>query len=133
RFFQESAHGAVSDAPPPPKGPETPKEKPKEPMTRQQFAEYFLHSGGGAFHYIPWAGQSGPQVMMAARLGMGQKSSAEDMNKALMKLLDKDGDGKLSRAELAAAPEILLKLDADEDEIITPDEIVPPAPFSPFG
>ena len=39
-------------------------------------------------------------------------------------LLDADRDGKLSRKELEAAPAVLAKLDIDEDEMITPAELM---------
>ncbi len=45
----------------------------------------------------------------------------------MFKLLDTNGDGKLSKEELAAAPAVLLKRDRNDDEMITPDEIVPGA------
>ena len=56
----------------------------------------------------------------------------------LFKLLDLDGDGKLSRAELAQADKVLARLDGDDDEMITAQEIAPspnqallrPAPFA---
>ncbi len=44
---------------------------------------------------------------------------------ALFKLLDRNRDGKLSRAELEDAANVLLKLDGDDDELITIQEIVP--------
>ena len=40
-------------------------------------------------------------------------------------MLDANHDGKLTKEELAAAPALLLKLDLDEDEIVTPQELVP--------
>lgn len=45
---------------------------------------------------------------------------------ALAAALDRDGDGKLSKAELRDADKVLLeKRDTDEDECITPFELVP--------
>src|SRR5262249_25942502 len=57
--------------------------------------------------------------------------TAAELNAALMKLLDKDRDGKLSRAELAAAPALFRKLDLDEDEVITHQELLPD--FTPLN
>ena len=51
---------------------------------------------------------------------------SEAPTRALFEALDTDGDGRLSPAELAAAPKVLLdKFDADGDECLTPLELVP--------
>ncbi len=49
------------------------------------------------------------------------------VNEALFKLLDTTGDGKLTQEKLAAAAAVLLKRDRNDDEMITPDEILPGA------
>jgi Ca2+-binding EF-hand superfamily protein len=46
------------------------------------------------------------------------------LSAALFKHLDTDGDGKLSAAELKAARARLAPLDVNEDELITPDELL---------
>jgi Ca2+-binding EF-hand superfamily protein len=43
---------------------------------------------------------------------------------ALFRLLDRDGDGKLSKEELRAAAASLRKVDLNEDEWITPEELL---------
>lgn len=45
---------------------------------------------------------------------------------ALFHHLDRNNDGILSAAELRAAPNLLRRLDADEDEVLTPPELQPP-------
>ena len=47
------------------------------------------------------------------------------MNAALFALLDTNKDGKLSREELAAAATVLAPLDADHDELLTPEKLSP--------
>jgi Ca2+-binding EF-hand superfamily protein len=44
------------------------------------------------------------------------------MTRALFNHLDRDGNGKLTESELRAAERILLALDADEDECVSPGE-----------
>lgn len=56
--------------------------------------------------------------------------TAEDvrLSEALFGHLDRDGDGKLTKAELAGAPALLRKLDEDEDEVLTAAEALALAP-----
>jgi Ca2+-binding EF-hand superfamily protein len=50
--------------------------------------------------------------------------SPEAVTDALFALLDTNKDGKLSKEELAAAPSVLLKLDVNDDEMVSVDEIM---------
>jgi Ca2+-binding EF-hand superfamily protein len=57
---------------------------------------------------------------------MGQNNGdSEALTDALFKYLDVNKDGKLSKEELAAAPERLRKLDTDDDDTISVAELVP--------
>jgi Ca2+-binding EF-hand superfamily protein len=54
---------------------------------------------------------------------MWRQPVEDPVSAALWKALDTDRDGKLSKAELTAAPRALAALDRDDDEVITPAEI----------
>jgi len=95
-------------------------------VTRAELAAYYRKNGcvPFAFHLEP------PQttaIGAAAALFGGNRPepSVEAVNKAIFQLLDTDNDGKLTRKELAAAPIVLLELDENEDELVTPQELVP--------
>ena len=100
-------------------------------VTRQEFADYFRRSGMPPFQVKTKTENNGPQMGIPFQQAT---PSAADLNKALMKLLDTNRDGKLSRAELTAAPERFHKLDLDEDEVIAHKELLPDfTSFSIFG
>jgi Ca2+-binding EF-hand superfamily protein len=99
-------------------------------VSRQELADYYRRNGAGPFH-LNYQGEAGAN---AARLaldlngvygfGGGARQSKEGLNKKIFELLDKNRDGKLSRAELAAAAKIFAKLDTNDDEMITTGELL---------
>ena len=97
-------------------------------VTRAELAAYYRKNGFAPFQFSFPSSQGNPFASFAALYGGGRvEPSVEDVRKAIFDLLDTDKDGKLSKAELEAAPSVLLKLDENEDEIITPHELVPDA------
>jgi Ca2+-binding EF-hand superfamily protein len=87
-----------------------------------ELADYFRKSGFKPFHVH----LATPQANPLEAIGIGSaEPSAEQISDAIFSLLDTRRSGKLSRQELTAAPAVLLRLDTDEDEIITPRELVP--------
>jgi Ca2+-binding EF-hand superfamily protein len=74
-----------------------------------ELAAYYRDYGDGPFSF---------QIAPPSPFG-------RDLDEALFALLDADKDGKLSKAELEAAEKVLFALDADGDEMLTPQEIAP--------
>src|SRR5262249_45417565 len=86
------------------------------------------------FQFRVTDGQAKPLGGLAYLGGPRPDPPIEEVRKAIFALLDTNKDGKLSKEELSAAPDVLLRLDDDEDEIITAAELVPYArPADPFG
>jgi Ca2+-binding EF-hand superfamily protein len=94
-------------------------------VTRAELAAYYRKHGLAPFQL----GATGPDPLKAASafLGGGVEPTVEEVREASFTLLDANKDGKLTREKLAAAPEVLLRLDEDEDEIVTTRELVPNA------
>ncbi len=78
-------------------------------VTREELKAYYRRSNLASMQIDLAAGQGNSDALTAA----------------LFKYLDRNGDGKLSRDEVAAAVESLHPLDLDDDEMITQDELVP--------
>jgi Ca2+-binding EF-hand superfamily protein len=74
-----------------------------------EFKAYYRTRGARTFQLAP-AQTFGPQ--------------AGALTDALFKLLDTNKDGRLSRAEIEAAPIVLRQLDLDDDELITAQEVL---------
>lgn len=103
----------------------------REAISREELAELLRLADLGPFR-VPPATLVAPAVRQPRIVRGGSEITTEELDRGLLELLDADKDGKLSAAELAAGPDILLRLDADENEMITPEEILrrpPPLPF----
>jgi Ca2+-binding EF-hand superfamily protein len=93
-------------------------------VTRDELAKYFRNRGGS-----PLQVRLGNNAAMNGyRLyidGLNQALSSEEANRLLFVALDTNKDGKLSRAELAAGEALLRKRDANDDEMLSPEELTP--------
>jgi Ca2+-binding EF-hand superfamily protein len=78
-----------------------------ERVSRAEFAAYYQRHGIGR------------PLLMA-----GVSTSSPALADALRTALDTDRDGQLSAAELAAAPTVLARWDRNDDELISPSELV---------
>jgi Ca2+-binding EF-hand superfamily protein len=86
-------------------------------VTLDELLDYYRRSGAGPFQLSP------------VHIKVPAPNPVSD---ALFKRLDTNKDGKLSKEELANAAEVLRKLDVNDDELISAQEIVP-ALRDPFG
>ncbi len=96
-------------------------------VTREELAAYYRKKG-----LVPYQFQLTPppaSFNIASFLG-GSRSepSVEAVRKAIFALLNTNHDGKLTKDELSAASAVLLRLDEDDDEIITPKKLVTDVP-----
>jgi Ca2+-binding EF-hand superfamily protein len=93
-------------------------------VTRDELTTFYRNNGLPPFGISSSPRQSGVVFLNAASGRLGNSSgSADALNKRLFELLDANKDGKLSRDELKKAPDILAKLDENEDELITSSEL----------
>jgi Ca2+-binding EF-hand superfamily protein len=74
-----------------------------------------------------------PGVVLAGAAPAAGPAVPPAVNEALFNRLDTNHDGRLSAEELAAAESVLLPLDADGDELITPAELLPRAAPAAMG
>jgi Ca2+-binding EF-hand superfamily protein len=79
-------------------------------VTKQEFLAYYRSNGSSALRLVNVGGGRG---------------SSEALTLALFKHLDLNKDGKLSQDELAQAPASLARLDENEDEMISREELAP--------
>jgi Ca2+-binding EF-hand superfamily protein len=103
-------------------------------VSRSELAAYYRKNGFVPFQFNFGTNQAAPLGAYASILG-GPKPEppVESVSKAIFKILDANGDGKLSKTELEAASTVLLPLDEDDDETITTQELVPDAGSNTAG
>ncbi|OWK41760.1 hypothetical protein [Fimbriiglobus ruber] len=100
-----------------------------QPMSRDEFRDYLKKNDLGPLR-LPSAMNQANAVR--GRVRRGGQPTPDELDNAILKLLDANKDGKLSAAELSAGAEILAKLDADENEMIGTDELLR-RPMSPYS
>ena len=59
------------------------------------------------------------------QVAVGRPPATDALTGALLRRLDRDGDGRVSKAEWLAAAESLHALDLNDDELISGDELIP--------
>ncbi len=96
-------------------------------MNRAEFGEYLKRNDLGP---LRMPANVIPQRQMR-NVRRGGVPTTEELDKTLLELLDTDKDGKISVAEFKAGVEILSKLDVDENELISVEEILR-RPQSPY-
>jgi Ca2+-binding EF-hand superfamily protein len=97
-------------------------------MNRDQFGEYLKKNDLGPVRITSLASMEPQNPPGLRRAGT---PTPEELDKTLLELLDTNKDGKISVAEFTAGIEILSKLDADENELVTVEEIMR-RPLSPY-
>jgi Ca2+-binding EF-hand superfamily protein len=95
-------------------------------ISKAELAAYYRNNGASPFQFSYGGGQNvASPVPLNFGGGMGGGGvSADALNKRLFELLDTNKDGKLSLKELKAGIKALSKLDADDDEMLTADELM---------
>lgn len=99
-------------------------------MTREELAAHLQLNGLGPLRLPPIVENN--QRFNRGGFRRGNAPTAETLDKAFMDFLDTNKDKKLSPAELAAGATILGKLDTDENELISTDELLGRPVSSPF-
>jgi Ca2+-binding EF-hand superfamily protein len=95
-------------------------------VTRQELAHYYRTHGAAPLDVRFGSRNNGYSgTLRFAFAGQFDQQAPQDVNRRLFDLLDANKDGKLSREELAAGPARLARLDANDDEMITPEELNP--------
>lgn len=102
-------------------------------VSKAELAAYYRKQGFAPFQLQPESAKAFGKEAEMAMMAMGKSSSEPTVDAiaaAIFALLDTKKTGKLTRSELAEAPEVLLRLDKNEDEMITVAEVAPDGPAS---
>ncbi len=91
-------------------------------ITIEELRQYYFQSGA-PFQVHVQPGQARAVVLPGTNRNVNQSLNAVALDAALNNLLDTNHDGHFSREELNAAPVRLLPRDADDDEMVTGQEI----------
>lgn len=101
--------------------------------TRDELAGWLKRHGARPLQFQMNDAGLNPYGVRVINLGQAEPVRGEELTAVIIALLDANGDGKLSREELAAAPGKFLSKDADDDEMVTPRELTPPGAKKPQG
>jgi Ca2+-binding EF-hand superfamily protein len=77
-------------------------------VTKEEFKAYYRNNGLTPLRFV---------------FNNSQAQEATRVNEAIVKRLDRDGDGRLTQEEFARLPELVRQLDEDEDEMLTAREL----------
>jgi Ca2+-binding EF-hand superfamily protein len=92
-----------------------------------ELADWYRRNGLAPFQFQLDPPPANPLGGLAYLGGPRPDPPVTAVSKAIFTLLDTSKDGKLTRDRLSAASSILLRLDENEDEILTATELVPDA------
>jgi Ca2+-binding EF-hand superfamily protein len=88
-------------------------------ISPEELRAYYRRSGAGPVNVVT---------------APGQANTADQLTNALFAALDPNNDGKLTKEKLQVADKILLRFDDNDDELITPQELLATAidPYTPL-
>jgi Ca2+-binding EF-hand superfamily protein len=99
-------------------------------VTLDELKAYYRREGAAPFQFQVQTSNAAQPFPVILPLAAPPPAPAE-VTDALFALLDANKDGKLSKEELAAAPAVLLKLDFNDTEMITVQEVMSTADRKP--
>lgn len=106
------------------------------PVLRQKSrpsANQFLEKIGASTHLLPRDVERRVGAEGGAVIGYREDLNSSKNDTAVFELLDTDKSGALDSAELAAARELIVGKDTDDDDCVSFEEFFPPAPSDPVA